>query len=114
MGLRNETFTRGILDAAGQNPTLIPSSLDLDALERDLTAREQLLPLQQRVQRLHDRLHHTNLLLGADLYSGARVIYKTLKAFGYAAGLGSLLEELGRRFSKKRKLATEGALSSQE
>jgi hypothetical protein len=101
MGLRNETFSRSVLEAAAQNPSLIPGALNLPALNRDLNAREVLLPLQQRAQRLHDRLFHTNLVLGADMYSGALAVYKTLKTFGAAAGLGMLLEDLGRRFTRK-------------
>jgi hypothetical protein len=102
LGLRNETFTRGMLEAGAQNPTEIPQSVNLAALNRDLIARDQLLPVQKRAQKLYERLTHTNLLLGADLYSGALAIYKSLKAFGRAAGLGLLLEEFGRRFSKKK------------
>jgi hypothetical protein len=103
MGLRNETFTRGALAAAAQNPALIPSSLDMAALDRDLVAWEQLLPFRQRAQRLYERLNDTSLVLGADLYSGALAIYKVLKAFGPAAGLGGLLQELSRRFKAKAK-----------
>jgi hypothetical protein len=100
MGLRNETFTRSAMEAATQNPTIVPQALDLAALERDKALRDQLLALQQRTQRLHDRLYHTNAVLGAEMYSGALAIYKALKAFGRAAGLGMLLDELGRRFKR--------------
>jgi hypothetical protein len=103
MGLRNETFVRGVLDAAASNPALIPPTVDRAALERDKVAREQLLPIQQRVQRLHDLLASTNALLGADMYSGALAIYKTFKTFGPGAGLSMLLEDLGRRFARSKK-----------
>ena len=105
MGLRNETFTRATLEAAAQNPTVVPQAVDQAALERDKVLREQLLALQQRTQRLHDRLYHTNALFGAQMYSGALAIYKALKAFGRAMGLGMLLDELSRRFKQGPKTA---------
>jgi hypothetical protein len=103
MGLRNETFTRATLEAAALNPTIVPLAVDQPALERDEALREQLLALQQRTQRLHDRLYHSNAVLGAQMYSGALGIYKALKVFGRAAGLGMLLDELGRRFKRTPK-----------
>ena len=103
MGLRNETFTRATLDAAALNPTIVPQAIDLAVFERDKALREQLQAVQQRVQRLHDRLYHTNAVLGAEMYGGALAIYKALKAFGRAAGLGMLLDDLSRRFKQRGK-----------
>jgi len=98
IGLKNETFVMASIAAGQQNPQLIPPGISLAAIERDRVGREQLAAIAQRVQRLNEKLAHTRLLLGADLYGAARAIYKALQEFGRDAGLGDLLDTLSRRF----------------
>src|SRR5215216_2798150 len=45
MGIRNETFSRSILDLAAQRPDIVPAWVDIAAIQRDVAAREQLMPL---------------------------------------------------------------------
>ncbi|MHA3770959.1 hypothetical protein ACXR0O_05410 [Verrucomicrobiota bacterium sgz303538] len=97
-GLKNESFVLGAFEAARLNTDIVPPGMNLAAVERDQVAREQLAPIAQRVQRLHERLTHTRMLLGADMYGAARAIYKALQEFGRDSGLSALVEELGRRF----------------
>ncbi|MHA3771320.1 hypothetical protein ACXR0O_07250 [Verrucomicrobiota bacterium sgz303538] len=97
-GTKNESFVLGAFEAARQNSDIVPSGLNLDAMERDRVAREQLAPIAQRVQRLHEKLTHTRMILGVDMYGAARAIYKALQEFGRDSGLSALVEDLGRRF----------------
>src|SRR5829696_8152361 len=45
MGTRNETFVRDMLEFARQRPELMPAGIDITALQRDLSARDQITPL---------------------------------------------------------------------
>ncbi len=108
-GLRNETFSRGVIDLAKQNPTLVPAHIDMAAIERDLVAREQILPLLFRVQRLVRLLEDTAIALGVDLYEAARGLYKIMQVTAEGSGVADTLAELGRRFAR-----TTSGTASQE
>lgn len=100
LGLRNETFSRGVIELARQNPSLIPATIDLEALERDITARDQLLPVLFRINRMSRLLEDTVIALGVDAYEGARGLYKTMKITAEGSGVADDLAVLGRRFSR--------------
>jgi hypothetical protein len=107
-GLRNETFSMEAISAGAQHPELIPPGISLAAIERDRVAREVLGPIAQRIQVLNEKLDHSRRLMGADLFGAARAIYKALQEFGGQAGIGELLEQIGRRFKAQgRRGATE-------
>lgn len=71
------------------------------ALERDIDAREMLLPLYRDLQRTTKMIEDTLTLLGCDIYEGSRALYKTMKVIGDLYGLGEAIAELGRRFAKQ-------------
>ncbi|MHA3770074.1 hypothetical protein ACXR0O_00890 [Verrucomicrobiota bacterium sgz303538] len=110
LGLRNETFSLGVIDIAQGNPQVVPAGIDMAALQRDVAAREQLLPLLREMQRLTRLMEDTVILLGCDIYEGGRALYKTMKVVGELHGLSEVIAELGRRFAKKR--TTEPATGS--
>lgn len=107
-GQKNETFTMSAIEAGRDNPTLVPANVSMAAVDRDKLGREQLLEISVRVQRLNEKLIHTRMALGADLYGAARAIYKSLQEFGRDVGLGDLLEELSRRFKNRKKTTSTG------
>ncbi len=99
LGLRNESFSRGVIELAQQNPGLVPATIELAALERDIAAREQLLPLLFRLKRLVRMLEDTTIALGVDMYEGARGLYKTMKVTAEINGLVEVITALGERFA---------------
>jgi hypothetical protein len=103
LGLRNETFSLQVIETARQNPGAVPALIDLAGLLRDVDAREKLLPILIQMQTLTTLLEDTMILLGVDIYNGARAIYKTLQVVGDANGLSEILADLGKRFEKKSK-----------
>ena len=107
-GQKNETFVMEAIEAAKQNPALIPPNVSLAAVDRDLAGREQLAEIALRVERLHERLTHTRQALGADLYGAARAIYKAFQEFGPGAGISELVERLGLRFKNQGRKKTTG------
>lgn len=100
LGLRNESFSRGVIELARQNPALVPAQLNLAAIERDVTARDTLLPVLFRINRIARFLEDTVIALGVDEYEGARALYKTMKITAAGSGVADDLEALGRRFAR--------------
>lgn len=101
MGLRNETFSRATLDVARQNPSLVPITIDLAAIERDLVAREQLMPTLFRLRRMTRLLEDTVIALGVDAYNGARGLYKSMKVVAEINGMDEIVADLGERFARQ-------------
>ncbi|MHA3771344.1 hypothetical protein ACXR0O_07370 [Verrucomicrobiota bacterium sgz303538] len=100
LGLRNESFSRGVMELARQNPKLVPLTIDMSALERDIVAREQLLPALYQLQRITKLVEDTCIALGVDIYNGSRGLYKAMKVVAEINGISEIVEELGRRFAR--------------
>jgi hypothetical protein len=103
LGFRNETFSLGIIEIARQNPTLIPSRINLAQIGRDVDAREALLPVLLQLQALTRMLEDTHILLGVDIYKGALALYKVLQVVGDLEGLNELIAYYGQRFKKRNR-----------
>lgn len=100
LGLRNESFSRGVMELARQNPNLVPLTIDMAALERDVAAYEQLMPVLFQLQRLAKLVEDTCIALGVDVYNGSRGLYKAMKVVAEINGISEIIEELGRRFAR--------------
>lgn len=101
MGLRNETFSRAALEVARQNPSIVPVTIDLTAIERDLTARDQLMSALFRLRRVTRLLKDTVIACGVDAYNGSRGRYKAMKVVAEINGMDEIVAELGERFAKQ-------------
>jgi hypothetical protein len=101
LGLRNETFSRAILDLAGKRPEIVPATIDVAAVQRDLSAREQLLPLLWQLKSLTLLLENTTVALGIDIYEATRGIYKAAKVTAGISGTTAVLQEIGKRFANQ-------------
>lgn len=109
MGTRNETFAREMLDFAAQYPSMIPASIGVADLQRDLVAREQITPILFQVEALARTLRDTHAALGIDLYNGTRAMYKTVKPLAAINGLQDVIGRIGLRFAAQGKRKTEPA-----
>ena len=98
LGQRNETFSRDIIDLAKERPELIPASLSITGIERDIAAREQLTPLLLQLESLTQRLMDTHSALGIDIYNAARAVYAYLKVGAEVNGISEALTRIGARF----------------
>jgi hypothetical protein len=109
LGLRNETFSRAILDLAAKKPDIVPATIDVAAVQRDLAAREQLLPLLWQLKSLILLLENTTTALGIDIYEATRGIYKAAKITAGISGTSAVLQEIGKRFANqgRRKQAAQ-------
>ena len=105
LGDASEAFVLKTLDALRQNPDLIPATVELQTLERDVVLREALRPIRARLLQLAERVDGAFKLAGADLMEGCSVVYRTLRIHGEGEGMEALLEDIGQRFARRR--ATE-------
>lgn len=112
VGLASEGFMQGALELARQNPHLVPSVVDMAALERDLALRDKLAPLEAALTLLATKVNHTRRLANADLYEGCLDIYHELQRHGQDQGLDDLLAPLRERF-KARRAVTDSVPPSQ-
>jgi hypothetical protein len=106
IGTRNETFSRDMLSLATERPELVPAGISLAALQRDLTAREQLTPILFQLQALTRLVEDTHTALGIDLYNGGRAMYKAVKPIALINGVADIIARIGQRFARPSKAAT--------
>lgn len=109
MGPKSETFCRQTLTVLGQNPQVIPPSLDLAEAQADLAALDQLRPRLARLQRLSERGEDSADALGSDLMAFSLEGYALLKVSGRNQGLEGLRKELSARFARTASKAGPGS-----
>jgi hypothetical protein len=106
MGPKSEAFVRQTLNVLGQNPQIVPPSLELPNAQADQVALDRLRPLLIRLSRLAERGNDTETALGSDMMDVALQGYALLKVAGRQQGLDALRQELGSRFARSRRAAT--------
>lgn len=107
----NKAFTEDAINAAANNPTLVPSYLSVANMQSDLTLFNQLDEISGLANQLCERIEDTKMLAGSEAYSVALALYKT---FGSAADAGvqgadSIVEQLKKRFPSNSSTATTAA-----
>ena len=100
MGGKSEAFCRQALSVVSQNPQIVNPSLGLASAQADLAALDVLRPRRQRLQKLVERMHDTETLLGSDVMAAALEAYGLLKVSGKSQGLSALRAGLSARFNK--------------
>jgi hypothetical protein len=101
INVSNKTFTEDAINAAINNPTLIPSYLSLATIQNDFTLFSQLDELVGIMNQLCEKLEDTKLLAGSESYVAALTLYKL---FGSAADAGvpgtdAIVSQLKTRFA---------------
>ncbi|PKB17563.1 hypothetical protein [Flavobacterium sp. 5] len=99
--VNNKAFTEDAINAAVNNPTLIPSYISVTNMKNDLTLFTQLDELSAMATQLFERIEDTKMLAGSEAYGAALSLYK---AFGAAADAGvsgtdSIVDQLKKRFA---------------
>jgi hypothetical protein len=62
-----------------QRPDLVPNYIDIAEFQKDVNARQAIIPLLNRVTEIQEMLNDTNLLLGADVFNTAIAFYRNVK-----------------------------------
>lgn len=107
MGDKSEAFCRQALRVLGENPKLVPATMDVAEAQRDLDMRDRLRPRAIRMARLMARMDDTDFALGSDAMLVATQGYALLKVVGKGQGLDEVCRDLGTRFAKRRRATVE-------
>lgn len=102
MGGKSEQFCRQTLTVLGDNPQIVPASIDVAGAQTDLIALDRLRPRLVRLQKLAERAEDSETALGSDIISLALEGYALLKVAGQSQGLEGARKDLSARFNKTR------------
>lgn len=104
MGSRSESFVRDALAAAENNPQFLPPYVEPGKMRRDLEYADALGEVEGQLRSLLEKISDTRMLAGAEAYSAARMIYRSLGGAERSGvpGAGALRAALKDRFSGQR------------
>jgi hypothetical protein len=79
MGDKTVSFVQKTQEYCKQNPDLVPQFLDVDALNIDVEAYEQIRSMYQPLLQITDSLWDTMILTGSEAYSASLIFYNSVK-----------------------------------
>ena len=99
--VNNKAFTEDALNAAVNNPTLVPPYLSVPNLQSDLTLFTQMDEISGLANQLCERIEDTRMLAGSEAYNTALSLYKSFGSAADAGVLGadSIVDKLKTRFA---------------
>ncbi|GBE95051.1 hypothetical protein [Nostoc cycadae] len=103
MGDKSRAFVSKALEVATQNPNFLPRCFDIEEMRRDLALYEALYPVLLSLTQLQELVDDTCMASGSEAYTAALAVYNYAKASGDVAGLDSVIDEMGRRFTRRSK-----------
>lgn len=103
MGDKSRAFVSKALEVATQNPNFLPRAFDIEEMRRDLALYEALYPVLLSLTQLQELVDDTCMASGSEAYAAALAVYNYAKASGDVAGLDSVIDEMGRRFTRRSK-----------
>ena len=101
MGDKTVAFVEKALRAADLNPTLIPASVDVAGLRKDVELVRGLMPVLDVLTQLRERVDDTVTESGSEAFAVALEVYQHLKASGKNTGLDESLKDMGQRFARR-------------
>jgi hypothetical protein len=107
--VNNKTFTEDAINAAANNPTLVPSYISVPNMQADLTLFNQLDELLMLANQLCERIDDTKLLAGAEAYNASRLFYKAVQTAAKAGvpSADSIAQQLSTRYANQGKANNE-------
>lgn len=102
MGAKSEPFARVMIRLMLNNPSSVPSNIDVKGAQEDFEAMDMLRPIIEAVEQIRVLLQDTYDALGSDVMDVALDGYAIFKVSGDAEGLKELTKEVGTRFTKRR------------
>ncbi len=100
MGDGSEAFCRAAYRVMLENIDVLPRTLDVAEMGRDLATHDALALRHTRMSRLMEKLLDTDIALGSDAMTAALQGYAQLKLGAQVDGLDGLRRDLGKRFEK--------------
>ncbi len=103
MGDKSRAFVSKALEVATQNPDFLPRSFNVEEMRRDLVLYEALYPILLSLTQLQELVDDTYIAIGSEAYAAALAVYNYAKASGDVTGLDAVIDEMGRRFTRRSK-----------
>ncbi|NEU76250.1 hypothetical protein PI95_027915 [Hassallia byssoidea VB512170] len=103
MGDKSRAFVSKALEVATQNPEFLPRSFNIEEMRRDLALYEALYPILLSLTQLQELVDDTYISIGSEAYAAALAVYNYAKASGDVTGLDAVIDEMGRRFTRRSK-----------
>ncbi|MGI2905810.1 hypothetical protein [Tolypothrix sp. VBCCA 56010] len=103
MGDKSRAFVSKALEVATQNPEFLPRSFNVEEMRRDLALYEALYPILLSLTQLQELVDDTYIAIGSEAYAAALAVYNYAKASGDVTGLDAVIDEMGRRFTRRSK-----------
>jgi hypothetical protein len=103
MGDKSRAFVSKALEVATQNPEFLPRSFNVEEMRRDLVLYEALYPILLSLTQLQELVDDTYIAIGSEAYAAALAVYSYAKASGDVTGLDAVIDEMGRRFTRRSK-----------
>ncbi|MBW4630425.1 MAG: hypothetical protein KME30_00540 [Iphinoe sp. HA4291-MV1] len=108
LGDKSRAFVAKALEVATQNPDFLPRSFDLSEMRRDVELFEALYPVLLSLTQLQELVNDTVMAVGSEAYAAGLMVYNYAKANGKGTGLDAVVDDMGRRFTRKsRKVETQ-------
>ncbi|MBD6617092.1 hypothetical protein FNW02_14925 [Komarekiella sp. 'clone 1'] len=103
LGDKSRAFVSKALEVATQNPDFLPRSFDLDEMRRDIELFDALYPVLLSLTQLQELVDDTFIAAGSEAYTAALAVYNYAKANGNVSGLDAVIDDMGRRFSRRNR-----------
>ena len=100
-GPNSLSFVQNSLQAAKNNPTILPGSFAVAGFEQDVNLLAVLTDLSTLVAQLASQIDDTRLAVGGEAMNEATQVYNYVKAAAKTTpGLKPVADQLGERFQK--------------
>jgi len=109
MGNKNRAFVEDAIKAGVSNPSMLPRSIEPEALQDKLTLFGQLREVQSDLQQVSELVNNTVTVMGSDLFEDARLIYSLTKTKAQACGLKNASASLSKRFAGQGRRSADKA-----
>ena len=105
MAEKTVAFVSKALDYAESNPEFAPKYLDVDALQVDVKAVEDLTSMEQPALNFSTQLNDTIMMCGSEAYIAALMYYNSVKeaARRNVPGAKAIFDDLKIRFEQSKK-----------
>lgn len=76
-------------------------------MARDVELFEVLYPMMLSLAQLQEMIDDTLVAVGSEAYTAALKVYNYTKVSGHTDGLDAAMEEMGQRFTRRRRRGSE-------
>ena len=103
MGSKTLGFVEKALAYAGQNPSLVPSFLDVAEANKDYALANDLYDIYQQLSTLCRAIEDTMMVAGAEAYDASLIFYNSVKAAERSniGGSHAIYMDLKEQFPRK-------------